>query len=79
MSYEKEQKAGRIVGTILADLLYYSCVLGVGVLSVKILSKIIKTAITLEIMRGVRKNEETDSHDIPLDDNYYSSDANYDE
>ena len=51
-----ERKAGRIVGTVLADLVFFSLVFGVGVFSITLLSKLLRIAITREAIRSVNKN-----------------------
>lgn len=48
-------------GTFLADIVYFSVILGLGVISVKFLSKVLKAAITREAMKSAAKaNPEND-------------------
>ena len=63
-----ERKAGRIVGTFLADLLFFSVILGTGILSIKIISKLIKIAITREAMKSINKNNNRANKDLDYDD-----------
>jgi hypothetical protein len=63
-----ERKAGRMVGELLADLVYFSCILGMGVLSVSLLSKLIKVIITREVMRNVNKHNHANDQDYPESD-----------
>lgn len=58
-----EKRAGRIVGEVLADLVFFSCILGIGVFSTALLSKLIKFAVTREIMRNVNKNNQANHND----------------
>lgn len=44
-----ERKAGRVLGTIIADLIYFSIV---GVLSISLVSKLIKIAISQQAMKS---------------------------
>ena len=50
-----ERKAGRILGTIIADLIYFSII---GVLSVSLVSKLIRIAISQEAMKSAGKNND---------------------
>lgn len=52
-----EAKAGRITGIFLADVVYYCAILGVGVLSLKTLSGLLKTVVTYEVARQTIKNK----------------------
>jgi len=54
-----ERKAGRILGTIIADLIYFSII---GGLSMTLVSKLIKIAITREAMKSDNQtNNYTDT------------------
>ena len=50
-----ERKAGRIVRTIIADLIYFSIV---GVLSVSLVSKWIKIAISQQALKSADQNND---------------------
>ena len=63
-----ERKAGRIVGIFLADLVFFSVILGTGIFSIKIISKLIKIAITREAMKSINKNNNHANKDLDYDD-----------
>jgi len=50
-----ERKAGRILGTIIADLIYFSII---GVLSVSLVSKLIRIAISQQAMKNTDQNND---------------------
>jgi hypothetical protein len=50
-----ERKAGRILGTIIADLIYFSII---GVLSVSLVSKLIRIAISQQAMKSADQNND---------------------
>ena len=50
-----ERKVGRILGTIIADLIYFSII---GVLSASLLSKLIKIAISQQAMKSADQNND---------------------
>ena len=50
-----ERKAGRILGTIIADLIYFSII---GVLSVSLASKLIRIAISQQAMKSADQNDD---------------------
>ena len=50
-----ERKAGRILGTIIADLIYFSII---GVLSVSLVSKLIRIAISQQSMKSADQNND---------------------
>jgi len=52
-----DRKAGRIVGTFLADLVFFSLVCGAGILSLSLVSKLLRIAISREAMKSVMKND----------------------
>ena len=70
-----EAKAGRIFGTFLADLVYFSAILGVGVISGKLLSKLLKAVISREIVKNAAKNKPVENH-YPTE-NDYSDDLDF--
>ena len=53
-----ERKAGRIVGTFLADLVFFSFVFGAGIFSLSLISKLLKIAITREAMKSSNQNKD---------------------
>lgn len=63
-----ERRAGRIVGELLADLVFLSCIFGIGVISTSLLSKLIKFAITRELMRKIKKQNHAHDQDYPESD-----------
>jgi hypothetical protein len=63
-----ERKAGRIVGTFMADFLYFSIIFGTGIFSIKLISKLIKIAVTKEAMRSVNKQNNHANNDIEHND-----------
>ena len=62
-----EAKAGRIFGRILAELMFYGIL---GTVSYSLLSKIIKIAVTHEVMKNLsgKRSNPVDPYE---DDNYY--------
>ena len=50
-----ERKVGRILGTIIADLIYFSII---GVLSASLLSKLIKIAISQQALKSADQNND---------------------
>ena len=52
-----EAKAGRRFGTFLADVVYFSAILGIGLVSGKLVSKLLKAVITGQTMKSVTKNK----------------------
>ena len=50
-----ERKAGRILGTIIADLIYYSII---GVLSVSLVSKLIRITLSQQAMKSADQNND---------------------
>ena len=60
-------KDGRIFGAFLADVVYFSALLGITIVSGKFLSKLLKAAITLEVMKNTTKNKPMEN-----EQNYYT-------
>lgn len=53
-----ERKVGRIVGTFLADLVFFSVVCGIEIFSISLVSKLLRIAITHEAIKSANKNNE---------------------
>lgn len=53
-----ERKAGRILGTFLADLVFFSVICGVGIFSISLLSKLVRIAIAREAMKSANQNTD---------------------
>jgi len=53
-----ERKVGRILGTIIADLIYFSVICGVGIFSISLLSKLVRIAIAQEAMKSADQNND---------------------
>ena len=56
-----ERKAGRILGRIIADLIYFSII---GVLSVSLVSKLIRIAISQQAMKSSDQNNDYPNTDF---------------
>lgn len=56
-----ERKAGRILGTIIADLIYFSII---GVLSISLVSKLIRIAISQQAMKSADQNNDYPNTDF---------------
>jgi hypothetical protein len=59
-----ERKAGRIVGTLLADLVFFCVVGGIGVLSLNLASKLLRIAITREAMKSANPTNDYPETDL---------------
>lgn len=59
-----ERKAGRILGTIIADLIYFSIV---GVLSASLVSKLIRVVISQQAMKSADQNKNNDYPDTDFE------------
>lgn len=63
-----EGQAGRIAGTFVADVFYYTLILGIGYISIKTASKLLKIAVTHEVMKSINKTrmqEQKVTNQIP--------------
>ena len=56
-----ERKDGRILGTIIADLIYFSII---GVLSISLVSKLIRIAISQQAMKSADQNNDYPNTDF---------------
>lgn len=66
MTYEPEcleDRLGRIIGVVLGDLVYYTFVFGVAALSLKLFSKILKSAIAWQFINKSKKHNAPDQDD----------------
>lgn len=59
-----ERRAGRILGIFLAEVVYYSVLVGVGICSFRLLSKLLKIAIAREAMKSANKNNDYPDNDL---------------
>jgi hypothetical protein len=69
---DQRPSPGRVVGTFLADLVFFSCVLGLTIISGKFLAKMAKIALRREMIRNMAKNQKTQNQE-----DYYPDDLSF--